>query len=197
MAPTGRTTRPFHPAVPNVEFYTGGGAPPPVPPAAAEPLAGLRYPSPAAMPIKPEFRHFYGPAWRKEQRPAALERAAHRCEHCGKPDRTDVETITGKQPQREYHWMFWRTPCLRPGNSWIDHKGGLSIRKMNRYLPVKSRTVRVILTVAHLNHTPGDDRPENLRALCQWCHLVYDRDHHARTRAERKDASRPLLAAVL
>lgn len=41
---------------------------------------------------------------------------------------------------------------------------------------------RVILTVAHLNHTPEDCRPENLLAMCQGCHLHYDREHHAETR---------------
>jgi hypothetical protein len=30
------------------------------------------------------------------------------------------------------------------------------------------------LTVAHLNHTESDCRPENLAALCSGCHLRYD-----------------------
>lgn len=41
----------------------------------------------------------------------------------------------------------------------------------------------VVLTVAHLDHTPENCDPENLRAMCQRCHLAYDRDHHAATRA--------------
>jgi hypothetical protein len=48
----------------------------------------------------------------------------------------------------------------------------------------------VILTTAHLNHIPEDCRPENLKAMCQGCHLHYDRDHHQetayRTRREGK-----------
>lgn len=44
---------------------------------------------------------------------------------------------------------------------------------------------RVVLTTAHLNHIPEDCRPENLRAMCQACHLAYDREHHAETRAGR------------
>jgi hypothetical protein len=40
----------------------------------------------------------------------------------------------------------------------------------------------VVLTTAHLNHTPSDCRPENLMAACQSCHLAYDADHHALTR---------------
>lgn len=37
---------------------------------------------------------------------------------------------------------------------------------------------KVILTVAHLNHKPEDCRDENLKALCQKCHLNYDKDFH-------------------
>lgn len=56
---------------------------------------------------------------------------------------------------------------------------------------------KVVLTVAHFNHTPGDNRPENLIALCQRCHLALDREQHTQnakqTRLDKKDASRPLL----
>ena len=33
---------------------------------------------------------------------------------------------------------------------------------------------RVMLTVAHLDHTPENCDEENLRAMCQRCHLAYD-----------------------
>lgn len=48
---------------------------------------------------------------------------------------------------------------------------------------------RVVLTTAHLNHTPEDCRDENLKAMCQGCHLHYDRQHHAETRAATKAAT--------
>ncbi|MGR6028984.1 hypothetical protein ACS7JX_19050 [Rhodococcus erythropolis] len=41
---------------------------------------------------------------------------------------------------------------------------------------------KVVLTTAHLNHTPEDCADDNLKAMCQGCHLHYDRDHHAETR---------------
>ena len=41
---------------------------------------------------------------------------------------------------------------------------------------------KVVLTVAHLNHEPGDCRDDNLVALCQRCHLNYDREHHLASR---------------
>ena len=40
---------------------------------------------------------------------------------------------------------------------------------------------RVVLTVAHMDHTPEHCEPQNLKAMCQRCHLTYDAEHHART----------------
>lgn len=48
---------------------------------------------------------------------------------------------------------------------------------------------KVVLTVAHLNHTPEDVRDENLRAMCQGCHLHYDKDHHRETAAATRRAA--------
>lgn len=42
-------------------------------------------------------------------------------------------------------------------------------------------TTKIVLTIAHLDHTPEHNAPENLRALCQRCHLAYDATHHAQT----------------
>jgi hypothetical protein len=44
--------------------------------------------------------------------------------------------------------------------------------------------VRVVLTVAHLNHRPEDNGLENLAALCQRDHLRHDREQHTRSRRE-------------
>ncbi len=52
---------------------------------------------------------------------------------------------------------------------------------------------RVVLTVAHLDHTPENCDPSNLRALCQKCHNAYDAKHRKQTRshtlAMKKDKS--------
>ncbi len=66
---------------------------------------------------------------------------------------------------------------------------------------------KVILTVAHLGvphadgrpgnkHDKSDCRPENLAALCQRCHLSFDRpDHLARAAATRERKRRDREAA--
>lgn len=54
----------------------------------------------------------------------------------------------------------------------------------------------VVLTVAHLDHTPENCHPANLRAMCQGCHLRHDRHHHAETRSTTR-ARRLVAAGVL
>lgn len=44
----------------------------------------------------------------------------------------------------------------------------------------------VILTVAHMNHCKSDCRPENLKAMCNTCHLRYDLNLHARNAFENR-----------
>ena len=47
---------------------------------------------------------------------------------------------------------------------------------------------KVVLTVAHLDHTPENCEPKNLRAWCQRCHNRYDAPHRAENR--RRTAAR-------
>lgn len=52
-----------------------------------------------------------------------------------------------------------------------------------------SRPIRVVLTVAHLDHGTENNDPGNLRALCQRCHLLLDREQHAASRRASRDAA--------
>ncbi len=49
---------------------------------------------------------------------------------------------------------------------------------------------RVVLTVAHLDHTPENCAHSNLRAMCQRCHLTYDAEHHKFTAYTTRKAKR-------
>jgi hypothetical protein len=48
----------------------------------------------------------------------------------------------------------------------------------------------VVLTVAHLDHTPENCDERNLRAMCQGCHLHYDIEHHRQSRLASERAAR-------
>ena len=45
---------------------------------------------------------------------------------------------------------------------------------------IRLKRTRVVLAAAHLDHDPGNNRPGNVKALCQRCHLLHDRPEHRR-----------------
>lgn len=46
--------------------------------------------------------------------------------------------------------------------------------------------LKIVLTVAHLDHDISNNDHLNLRALCQKCHLLYDKEHHRKSRIRNK-----------
>lgn len=141
------------------------------------------------MPIRPELRHLYtGPAW-AAIRERILARAEHRCERCGVPNRETV--LRTSQWWRDSEARIWREARVGPGlPDWLMYDPRVCAVHL-------VRMVEIVLTIAHLNHVPGDNRDENLAALCQWCHFAHDQalhvEHARATRQARKDAARPLL----
>ena len=81
---------------------------------------------------------------------------------------------------RQHYGPAWRAICRTrcEAAGWRCEWCGAA----NDQPPPKT-SKRVVLTVAHLNHDPADNRPENLRALCQPCHLHHDAAQHRRSRA--------------
>jgi len=105
------------------------------------------------VPIRPENRARYPEDWPEISHRIREERAEGRCECDGR--------------------------CGRP--SWHLEADG---RCMNvNGVPAVGTGSRVVLTVAHLDHTPENCDDDNLAAMCQGCHLHSDREHHAETRA--------------
>lgn len=121
------------------------------------------------MPIRPENKARYPVNW-PEISASIRERAEHKCEKCGVPN----YEYGGRAPDGSWHKALplgeklLRLEWPQPGE-YAFCEGW----------PTKLRIVRIVLTVAHLNHTPEDCRPENLKCWCQRCHLFYDRKHHA------------------
>jgi hypothetical protein len=156
------------------------------------------------MPIAPQHRRHYGNIWRRKTRPAILERAQNACECCGKPNGRTVWVLSSGRWYDEA-WKRWRAG----GSDLVDGRppGDRGVFAMGPDMSQTQgnqpgiRLIRVVLTVAHINQVPGDDRAENLAALCQYCHLWHDRMQHARnarlTRSSQKDRRRPLLAPIL
>lgn len=111
----------------------------------------------------------YPPDWKQISLRIRTERAQNRCEWCG--------LANGALGYRDPDGRFWTDEQLA---ITFDGNPGFSLRH-----------VRIVLTVAHLGTPHADGRPgdkhdkldvrdENLAALCQSCHLNYDRVDHIR-----------------
>lgn len=141
------------------------------------------------MPIKPENRHRYPRDW-KQIHAAILTRAGHSCEQCGVPN----HAVGYRGEFGDFIRLRGNGPCDAAGCGldWpntgrrLDYADALEFaRQYNSHAGNRdaagNRWIVIVLTVAHLDHTPENCDPTNLRALCQRCHLAYDADHHQRT----------------
>ena len=81
-----------------------------------------------------------------------------------------------KPEHRKYYGREWRRLSQRLRTERASNQ--CEWCHARNYQPHPVTRSKVILTVAHFNHTPGDDREENLVVLCQRCHLALDRDQH-------------------
>lgn len=128
------------------------------------------------MPIKPENRARYPVNW-NEIRKRILARAGHCCEQCHVPNRARI--ARGQNDDADTYMMDdAKVYCANTG----EYLGQTHMSDYN-----VGRMTTVVLTIAHLDHTPEHCDDSNLRALCQRCHLAYDRDHHrANAQATRR-----------
>lgn len=118
------------------------------------------------MPISKEKKHLYPKDWKEISLRIRFERAGGRCENCNAPH---GEVII-RYPGEVTNWRFIQSTMYDPTDDPIG----------------RGRPVKIVLTTAHLNHDPQDNRDENLRALCQRCHLRHDAEHHAMNAARSR-----------
>lgn len=101
-------------------------------------------------------------------------RANNACEQCRAPN-GDVIARGGGRDAGTYMLMDGLVSNAETGAPMGHAKG-------SEY--DADRFVRVILTVAHIDHDESNNAPENLRSLCQRCHFSLDRsDNQNRKRA--------------
>lgn len=93
----------------------------------------------------------------KEISKAVIEKAFNKCELCWAPN--------GKKIWRNYH--TWSHP-------WSE-------------MPHVYKSVKIVLTVHHINFNTQDNSKYNLIALCQRCHLRLDQANHIKNRRESKE----------
>lgn len=121
------------------------------------------------MPIRAENLGRYPKDWPQISL-RVREQAGHKCEHCGVRN-----GAWGYREEGRFHDVghegFPRG--YRPPFDW----GG-------------RRIIRIILTVAHLDHQPENCERSNLRALCQQCHNRLDAKMRASGLRARRHAEK-------
>jgi hypothetical protein len=130
------------------------------------------------MPIRPQFRWFYPIDWRELSAVIRFDRAGSSCEKCRRPHGQLVHHLGDGRWWDEAE-RTWRTGRGRRVKGVLGAKAEL-------------RCTRVMLATAHLDHDPTNNHPRNLKALCQRCHMIHDRNEHLRRRAVTYRARRAL-----
>lgn len=97
------------------------------------------------MPIRPENRGRYPSEWPAISKRIREDRAKGRCECVGECGIAHGIGTTN-------------------GGRCLEENGKMAIFARGR----------IVLTVAHLDHTPENVDDSNLKAMCQACHLRYD-----------------------
>lgn len=128
----------------------------------------------------------YPENWKTEIRPAILERANNCCEFCGvknysvgyRQGSKFISTVGN-----EYH--------DKAGNGELSYKKAKDLVKhCNKF--ADDNLIVIVLTVAHLDHDVTNPDYENLKALCQKCHLNYDKEHHLKNSRKTRNNKKGL-----
>jgi hypothetical protein len=71
----------------------------------------------------------------------------------------------------------------KAGNGELSYKEARElIKHCNEF--ADDNLILIVLTVAHLDHNILNNEFSNLKALCQKCHLAYDKEHHIKNSRE-------------
>ena len=113
----------------------------------------------------------YPPNWKTEIRPRIMKRANNTCEFEG-CDFKHLEFVWAITINKRVQWFRDECNCMKAAanSGW----------NCQLILPI-TRKVRVVLTIAHLDHDEEnqDITDDRLRAACQLCHLRYDAEEKA------------------
>jgi hypothetical protein len=99
------------------------------------------------------------------------------------------------------NWQEIRAEILKRSKGQCECDGECGLHTFDRCCekngkPGKNMAGTVRLQVAHLNHVEKDCRPENLKAMCQRCHLRYDRVLHADGARKTRNKQRGQIDAL-
>lgn len=123
----------------------------------------------------------YHPEWKTRIRPDILKRADNKCEQCGVPNY--LEILRGTDCYQDEHGnIFDAETSEKIGANYVGEIPGCN-----------GKFVKVVLTIAHLDHNIENNDYDNLKAWCQRCHNRYDRENRNTNRRANKQLKEPTL----
>jgi 5-methylcytosine-specific restriction endonuclease McrA len=115
----------------------------------------------------------YSPSWKTKIRPDILERDNHCCKECGvKNYSVGYWGIDG----RFYDAGTIFNALEETGYDYFAHE----LSNVN----CMQKPIKIVLTIAHLDHDVTNNNYANLAALCQRHHLAYDKEYHMKNSRE-------------
>lgn len=118
----------------------------------------------------------YHPDWKAISKRIREDRAGNKCEWCS----VENKAVGARDKRGEFHTE--------------DEISGMGGQEGDALFPNGyPNMIRIVLTVAHLNHDIADNRDENLACLCQKCHNGHDvqyRQGHAKETRQKRSWSR-------
>ena len=120
------------------------------------------------MPIREENKARYPKDWKAISK-RIRDMADNKCQKCGVPNGEIISR--GLSPDGRLVWRNWQDSAYENGRCC---ETGEEVPHTQPDLVDYDRTAKIVLTVAHLDHTPENCADDNLRAWCQRCHNIYD-----------------------
>lgn len=116
--------------------------------------------------------------WKLRSRFIRHYRAQNKCECCGVKNHKLILRgwFDGVEVYQDLEGAIFRADNSRYITHWY-------IGKVDKQS--KNKFIKVVLTVAHLDHDIKNNSFFNLKAMCQKCHNSYDASHRKQTRMKK------------
>ena len=117
----------------------------------------------------------YPKNWKAEIRPQILQRDVNCCKFCRVANGSVIHRFVDGNGCAYYSFC-----------SIIYSADNGDVARNVQFTPNDAKCVKIVLTIAHLDHDIANNDYSNLAALCQRCHLRYDAKQHAETRRRNR-----------
>jgi len=130
----------------------------------------------------------YPENWKSEIRPAILQRAKNKCEFCGIPN--SIRAFRGTIADGTEVYQTADADLFNADNSELIGRNTFDIE----ITPTgKDTAIKIVLTIAHLDHDKKNSDHGNLKALCQRCHNRYDRSYRTANAKAKNESKKGLV----